>query len=226
MPRDFTLDNDIIASNNGGLEVRFPGRGQQTGGRRVTAFAAQWLVDGSVPARCRRELAWPFRQAVGVSLPSAPERSERQEPSSSSPGRGLPRLSGWRRSRPPEFSSPRSGKAPTSDDDRPARLRAALSRAVSPARYAAAMVLVAFTALFATPAQAQTPAVDELDGVVALELAERPRVAVDADVVQRRRLAPHDRAPTEMGLDVGVLLPNILNRILLVCEAGPIRSLS
>ena len=53
-------------------------------------------------------------------------------------------------------------------------------------------------------------AVDELHGVVALELAERPRVAVDADVVQRRRLAPHDRAPTEMGLDVGVLLPNIL----------------
>ena len=53
-------------------------------------------------------------------------------------------------------------------------------------------------------------AVDELDGVVAIELPERPRVAVDADVVQRRRLAPHDRAPTEMGLDVGVLLPNIL----------------
>ena len=48
-------------------------------------------------------------------------------------------------------------------------------------------------------------AVDELDGVVALELPERPRVAVDADVVQRRRLAPHDRAPTEMGLDVGVM---------------------
>ena len=48
-------------------------------------------------------------------------------------------------------------------------------------------------------------AVDELDGVVALELAERPRVAVDADVVQRRRLAPHDRTPTEMGLDVDVM---------------------
>ena len=48
-------------------------------------------------------------------------------------------------------------------------------------------------------------AVDELNGVVALELAERARVAVDADVVQRRRLAPHDRAPTEMGLDVGVM---------------------
>ena len=45
----------------------------------------------------------------------------------------------------------------------------------------------------------------ELDGVVAIELPERPRVAVDADVVQRRRLAPHDRAPTEMGLDVGVM---------------------
>ena len=32
-----------------------------------------------------------------------------------------------------------------------------MARAASPARYAAAMVLVAFTALFATPAQAQTP---------------------------------------------------------------------
>ena len=51
---------------------------------------------------------------------------------------------------------------------------------------------------------------DKLDAVVALELAERPCISVDADVVQRRRLAPHDRAPTEMGLDVGVLLPNIL----------------
>ena len=46
---------------------------------------------------------------------------------------------------------------------------------------------------------------DKLDAVVALELAERPCISVDADVVQRRRLAPHDRAPTEMGLDVGVM---------------------
>ena len=48
-------------------------------------------------------------------------------------------------------------------------------------------------------------AMDKLDAVVALELAERPCISVDADVVQRRRLAPHDRAPTEMGLDVGVM---------------------
>ena len=48
-------------------------------------------------------------------------------------------------------------------------------------------------------------AVDELNGVVAPELAERPCISVDADVVQRRRLAPHERAPTEMGLDVGVM---------------------
>ena len=53
-------------------------------------------------------------------------------------------------------------------------------------------------------------AVSELHGVVALEPIERACISVDADVVQRRRLAPHDRAPTEMGLDVGVLLPNIL----------------
>ena len=50
----------------------------------------------------------------------------------------------------------------------------------------------------------------EFDRVIALELAERLRVAVDADIAQRRCLASHDRAPTEMRLDVGVLLPNIL----------------
>ena len=48
-------------------------------------------------------------------------------------------------------------------------------------------------------------AVNQLHGVVVFECIERPGVAVDADVAQRRRLAPHDRAPTEMGLDVGVM---------------------
>ena len=48
-------------------------------------------------------------------------------------------------------------------------------------------------------------AVDEFDGIVALERIERAGVAVDADVAQRRRLAFHDRTPTEMGLDVGVV---------------------
>ena len=48
-------------------------------------------------------------------------------------------------------------------------------------------------------------AVHELDGVVALERIERAHIEVDADVAQRRRLAPHDGAPTEMGLDVGVV---------------------
>ena len=48
-------------------------------------------------------------------------------------------------------------------------------------------------------------AVHELDRVVALERIERARIEVDADVAQRRRLAPHDGAPTEMGLDVGAV---------------------
>ena len=57
-------------------------------------------------------------------------------------------------------------------------------------------------------ALAQEPvgaAVNELHGVVALEPIERACISVDADVVQRRGLAPHERAPTEMGLDVGVM---------------------
>ena len=47
--------------------------------------------------------------------------------------------------------------------------------------------------------------VNELNARVALELRERLCVAIDADVAQRRRLAFHDRAPTEMRLDVGVV---------------------
>ena len=53
-------------------------------------------------------------------------------------------------------------------------------------------------------------AVDELDGVVALERRKRTRIEVDADVAQRRRLAPHDGTPTEMRLDISGLLPDIL----------------
>ena len=46
-------------------------------------------------------------------------------------------------------------------------------------------------------------AVNELDGVVALERIECADIAVDADVAQRRGLTLHNRTPTEMGLDVG-----------------------
>ena len=66
------------------------------------------------------------------------------------------KLSGWWRGRPAEFSSPASGGLLPSHKVWPARLRAPLSRAVSAARCAAAMVLVALAAVFATPAQAQT----------------------------------------------------------------------
>ena len=45
--------------------------------------------------------------------------------------------------------------------------------------------------------------VDELHAIPALEPRQRPRIAVDADVAQRRGLAPHDGAPAEMRLDVG-----------------------
>ena len=48
-------------------------------------------------------------------------------------------------------------------------------------------------------------AVDLLDGVVARETRQCPRVEVDADVVQRRRLALHDRPAAEVSLDIGVV---------------------
>ena len=48
-------------------------------------------------------------------------------------------------------------------------------------------------------------AVNELDGVVALERIERAGIPVNADVAQRRQLALHDGTPTEMRLDVSAV---------------------
>ena len=45
----------------------------QTDRRRLTAFSARWLMDGSVPARDRR--AWARRSVVGIRLPVSPERT-------------------------------------------------------------------------------------------------------------------------------------------------------
>ena len=65
--------------------MRYTERGQQTGGRRLTAFAARWLVDGSIPARCRRAWAWARLSVVGIKRPVTSEREQRRNPSSGSP---------------------------------------------------------------------------------------------------------------------------------------------
>ena len=65
--------------------MRYSGRDQQTGGRRVAASTAQWLVDGLVPAWCRRAWAWARWSVAGAGLPVSPERRERRESSSASP---------------------------------------------------------------------------------------------------------------------------------------------
>ena len=75
----------VIERNNGGLTMRYSGRDQQTGGRRVAASTAQWLVDGLVPAWCRRAWAWARWSVAGAGLPVSPERRERRESSSASP---------------------------------------------------------------------------------------------------------------------------------------------
>ena len=84
--------------------------------------------------------------------------SERRGQSTrTSPGPGEPNAGGAS-CRPPE--SPRTApcEPPAPGQNRPARLRAALSRAVAPAHHAAAGLLVIFAALLAvsTAAQAQT----------------------------------------------------------------------
>ena len=48
-------------------------------------------------------------------------------------------------------------------------------------------------------------AVDFLYGIVTCKVRQRFWVPVDADVVQRSRLALHDGPATQVGLDVGVV---------------------
>ena len=154
----------VIESNNGGLRMRFSGRGQQTGGRRLAALAARWLVDGSIPARGRREWACARRSVAGIRLPVSPERGERRESSSSSPsafacagqdggavGRGLPGFL-WR------LRLPMSRRADGSRASTLIRGTGTGGRAGALARSrrcVAAGLLLAFTTLLALPLQAQ-----------------------------------------------------------------------
>ena len=154
----------VIESNNGGLRMRFSGRGQQTGGRRLAALAAGWLVDGSIPARGRREWACARRSVAGIRLPVSPERGERRESSSSSPsafacagqdggavGRGLPGFL-WR------LRLPMSRRADGSRASTLIRGTGTGGRAGALARSrrcVAAGLLLAFATLLALPLQAQ-----------------------------------------------------------------------
>ena len=62
--------------------MRFGGLGEQMDVRRQTVFVARWLMDGSVPARGRREWAWARRSVAGIRLPVSPKPIERREFSS------------------------------------------------------------------------------------------------------------------------------------------------
>ena len=142
--------------------MRFPGRGQHTGGRRLTASAVRWLVDGSVPARCRRAWARACRSEAGIGLPVSPERPERRESSSASPAAlvcpgpdgGAPSLgfSGvFRRLRLPTMARAVGGRACTATPGTAGALAGS-------GRCVAQGLLVAFVALLALlpEAQAQT----------------------------------------------------------------------
>ena len=146
--------------------MRYSGRGQQTGGRRVTASTARWLVDGSVLAWCRRARAWTRRSVAGIGLPVSPERGERRESSSASPaasacpgpdggaaGRGLSgvfRRPGLKMRRRAD-GGPASAANPANGTGRrePGRVRV---RSLA-ARGLAAGLLAAFAALLALPLQ-------------------------------------------------------------------------
>ena len=142
--------------------MHVPVLGPGTGGRRLTALAARWPVDGSVPAWGRRAWAWARRSVAGIGLPVSPERGERRESSSASPaapacpGRdgSAPSLglSGvFRRLRLPTRRRAGGGRASAALPGTGGRA-GALARSW---RCAAAALLLGFAALLALPLQAQ-----------------------------------------------------------------------
>ena len=142
--------------------MHVPVLGPGTGGRRLTALAARWPVDGSVPAWGRRAWAWARRQASRVRLSGSPERGERRESCSASPaasacpGRdgSAPSLglSGvFRRLRLPTRRRAGRGRASAAIPGTGGRA-GALARSW---RCAAAALLLALAALLALPLQAQ-----------------------------------------------------------------------
>ena len=62
--------------------MRFGRLEEQMDVRRLTVFVARWLMDGSVPARGRREWAWARRSVAAIRLPVSPKPIERREFSS------------------------------------------------------------------------------------------------------------------------------------------------
>ena len=142
--------------------MHVPVLGPGTGGRRLTALAARWPVDGSVPAWGRRAWAWARRSVAGIGLPVSPERGERRELCSASPaasacpGRdgSAPSLglSGvFRRLRLPTMRRAGRGRASAAPLGTGGRT-GALARSW---RCAATALLLALAALLALPLQAQ-----------------------------------------------------------------------
>ena len=179
--------------------MRFSRCGQQTGGRRLAAFAARWLVNGSVPTWGRRARAWARRSVAGIGLPVSPDRRERRESSSASPpafacpgpeggaaGRGVsgvfrcPGLPIGRRADGGVASAALPGNATGRRD--PGRLRA---RSLA-AHGLAAVLLAAFAALLALPPQAQAQTALPWDGQTLKDATKKVgarRIVNSGDVV-------------------------------------------
>ena len=133
--------------------MRYTERGQQTGARQLTAFAARWLVDGSIPASFRRAWAWARVSVVGIKRPVTSEREERRNPSSGSPAPFAcpgPDAGAARRGLPAVLRRSRLPMRRRADAGRVARL--------NPARAAGALlpVLTILAACLPLQAQAQT----------------------------------------------------------------------
>ena len=125
----------------------YPRNARRSSGRWLTAVAARWLGDGSVPAGCRRAWAWPRRSVVGARLPGALDPRARPAPASCPSGRSMLRMSGCGPSLPAAFASPATGGSSAASTRRPPRF---------PALARAALACVLALAALATPAFAQT----------------------------------------------------------------------
>ena len=125
----------------------YPRNARRSSGRWLTAVAARWLGDGSVPAGCRRAWAWPRRSVVGARLPGALDPRARPAPASCPSGRSMLRMSGCGPSLPAAFASPATGGSSAASTRRPPRF---------PALARAALACVLALAALATPALAQT----------------------------------------------------------------------
>ena len=169
-----------------GTELRSPAHRHRSAGTHLTHLldhesvpSPRWPSESSPPGR-----ATLLRSDTGLSAAGAPGRPIRR-PSAGEPNAGCESR------RPPGSLRPAPCEPPTPGQNRPARLRAAWSRAVAPARHASAVFLVVVAVLMAVSTAAQTPTY-----VFVSNSTEPEAAASDAYQAQSFTTGPYDAGAT------------------------------